>query len=209
MRAVSYAEREANLALILGWKKTFDYSEGLKLYRSFLGETAMYWVLSLGATGYNRGKLLAAMEGLEAEWENQHFDANREEPDVVKDWRLETKHLMNERAALKAQIRVLKEVSERKAHAFKILDIGDLLDGLFGNIALFEEQGVVYEIPEKQVEQPLRKYLNLRSVISKTRTKLSQAILKEDEVKIQAKLTGLLLELKQLEETQEVKDYLK
>ncbi|WP_028665619.1 hypothetical protein [Runella zeae] len=206
MRAVSYEERAKILATLEEWKQHQDYSEGVKHYQKWIGENGTYWVLLLGSSSYNQEKLLASLTQLEEELREQHIEANNNEPEQVKEWRRATKSLMNERAALKAQLRVVDK-EERKTKAFQILEISDTLDDLFGRIDLYEQQGHLYQ-PIPVVESPLRRFLNLRSYISRTKKQLIAAILPDDIAKLQKKLEKYELELTALAETAEVKDYL-
>lgn len=209
MRTVSHEKRQLLLDQIYAWKSTQDYAQGVKLYQQLIGDTATYWVLLTGATQFNRQKLADALEEVELLLAADQAEASSTEPGDVKEWRSYTKQLMNRRAALKAQFILLKTQQERKDQAFAILDISEELDDVFGKIELFEKQGVIYQPLAEQVEKPLRRYLNVRSYISRTQGKLSAAILPDEISKLKVKLDALHVELTALELTQEVKEYLK
>ncbi|AYQ31391.1 hypothetical protein [Runella sp. SP2] len=208
MRGLSHEKRQNLLSKIQSWTNVLDYSQGIKLYRDLYGDTGLYYVFLVGSTSYNQEKLREEIEAAEQILLEEHQVANSNEPEEVKDWRRMTKELLNKRTQLKAQLHVLPTVEERRGHAFEILGISEELDDLFGKLALFEAQGLVYRPIEIETDNPVRRYLNVRSYITKLQKKLKGQILADDIAKTKSKLDEYLLELQSLEKTDEIKGYL-
>jgi len=109
----------------------------------------------------------------------KHPDISDDEPVEVRDWHKRTYGLMDERVLLKQKLRDLPDPSrrdDRKTAAYRILDITAELDMLYGMIGYYEEHHRIPEntpIEEQGILYP-KNYLNLRTYISRTRTKLKK-----------------------------------
>lgn len=106
-------------------------------------------------------------------------DIDEKEPEQIQKWRKTTYGLMNERTLLKQRLRDLPDPArrdDRQTAALRVLDCTEELDRLFGMIHYWEEHGRVPEnvpIEEQGVVFPKR-YLNLRTYVSRTQKKIKE-----------------------------------
>lgn len=101
------------------------------------------------------------------------------EPEEVRNWHKLTYGLMDERVLLKQRLRDLPDPERREARkeaAYRILDITAELDRLFGKIGYWEQHGRVPsdDLPENAGILYPKRYLNLRTYISRQRKKISK-----------------------------------
>ena len=126
------------------------------------------------------------------------------EPEEVRNWHKLTYGLMDKRVLLKQQLRDLPDPErreERKAAAYQILDITAELDTLFAKISYWEEHGRVpsNEPLENQGILYPKRYLTLRTYVSRTRKKLKAAATDAQRKHFEGLLDGYLREMKQIE----------
>ena len=191
------------------WLRQPDYIQGLRLYAELLGENVLYKVLLRGQNSFNVRKL---SEALNAERDRQKASTVQrliKEPKGVGDLRRNAGALMNERTALKAQIRMLSNEEQRSKRAFRVLEICDELDRLYGQIEFFENNNTMWEPPQETETDDMlvKRYLNLRTYISRTAKALDVAIFPEKKTALKEKLKGYQAEKTQLELTEAVKKY--
>lgn len=192
------------------WSVSKDYTVGLRLYSALIGEDVLYRVmLNGGYNSYNARKLHEAMEQKRKELAAKLEHARANEPKDLAEMRRMAGRLMNERTALKAQIRVTDIQDKRKEWAFRVLDIADELDKIYGQIDFWERHGYAWEPPsETEQEQDIvRRYLNLRTYISRTKSDAEACIFPEKKQQLLKKLSELKAEKLKLELTQEIKRY--
>ncbi|NBB18832.1 hypothetical protein GVN20_05640 [Runella sp. CRIBMP] len=206
---MSYEKRLETVARLDAWLSDQNYITGLRLFRECIGETVLYKAMLRGQNSFNARKLT---ETLTAERDRLKATAQEQvsnEPSSVAELRRQASGLMNERAALKAQIRVLNDEEQRRIRAFRVLDIGDELDRIYGQIEFYENNGMLWEPPAETEsdEMILRRYLNLRTYISRTAKAAEVAILPEKRKRLTEKLKALQEEKAQLELTETIKKH--
>lgn len=126
------------------------------------------------------------------------------DPEEVKKWRETTYGLMNERTLLKQRLRDLPDPSrraDRMKTAFRILDITAELDRLFGQIQYWEQHGrVPANVPiEEQGTLYPKKYLNLRTYVSRTRKQLAETSDPRIKAQLEEKIKKYKLQMKEIE----------
>lgn len=206
---MSYEKSLEAAARLDAWLSDHNYTAGLRLFRELFGETVLYKAMLRGQNSFNVRKLT---ETLTAERDRLKASAQERisiEPASVAELRRKASGLMNERSALKAQIRILTDEEQRRVRAFRVLDIGDELDGIYGQIEFFENNGMLWEPPveTESDEMILRRYLNLRTYISRTSKAAEVAILSDKRNKLMDKLKSLQDEKAQLELTEIIKKH--
>lgn len=205
---MSYEKKQDDIGRLEAWLKHTSYVEGLRLYLELFGETVLYRLLVRSKNSFNVRKLTQELSARLAELKQQTQQQLIEEPSSVAELRRNASALMNERTALKAQIRLLSEEAPRFERAKRILEIGEQLDRIYGQIEFFEINGMVWQAPpEAEVDEALRRYLNLRTYISRTAKALKVAILPKERVKLEQKLKLFQDEKNTLELTEPVKRY--
>jgi FtsZ-binding cell division protein ZapB len=126
------------------------------------------------------------------------------EPEDVRNWHKSTYELMDERVLLKQRLRDLPDPQrreDRRVAAYRILDITAELDILFGQIAYWEEHGRVpsnQPLENQDILYPKR-YMTLRTYVTRTTKKLKNAQTKAEKKKWQDELNKWLQEMKQIE----------
>jgi hypothetical protein len=191
------------------WLRQPDYVQGLRLYAELLGESVLYKMLLRGQNSFNVRKLSEALSGERDRRKAATVQQLIEEPKGVGDLRRNAGALMNERTALKAQIRMLSNEEQRRVRAFRVLEICDELDRIYGQIEFFENNNTMWEPPEETQSDDVlvKQYLNLRTYISRTAKALDVAILADKKTALREKLKGYQAEKTQLELTDAVKKY--
>lgn len=205
---MSYEKTQDVVGRLQAWLAKNDYTEGLRLYAELFGENVTYRLLVRGPNSFNVKKLhdalSAQLEKLKVQSEAQLVA----EPSSVAELRSNASVLMNERTALKAQIRMLDDEAMRFERAKRVLEIGEQLDRIYGQVEFFELNGQVWQEPERlQVDDPLRRYLNVRTYISRTAKALEVAIMPKKRLELERKLREFKLEKAALELTDAVKKY--
>jgi hypothetical protein len=182
------------------WLAELDYINGLRIYQDLWGETILYKMLVSHRNSFNQTKLEKVLREELDRLRGQSKTIERNEPKQIIDERERSRALMNERAMLKAQLAVMDDVNERKARAFRILDITDELDSIYGKITFFEKNNVVFEEQEESVsdEDLIRRYLNLGTYISRTKKTVELEILSSKKDKMILKLKNWELEYAEL-----------
>lgn len=196
---------------IRAWEKKQEYTEGLRLFRERYGENIRYRSLAKGTSDFNRQKLRELLlDGLPPSPSEQTVKPKTtiaNEPSTITEWRKETTILMDERIMLKQRLRDLSddETEQRKLAAFRILDITERLDHLFGKIRYYETYQRVPE--EKAVEenerQVTREYLNLRTYISRETRKLHPECNCDGCARRKQKIETWYLRMKEIETEQQ------
>lgn len=125
-------------------------------------------------------------------------------PKEVQEWKKTTYGLMDERTLLKERLRNLPDPyrrEDRHEAAKRILDITDELDMLFGKIGYYEEHGRVpsEEVLDDESEAFPKRYLNLRTYVSRTKKKLLKATDPAIRKSLEDQIEGWKLEMKEFE----------
>lgn len=207
---MSYAITADTMSRIEAFLRSENYQEGLRIYHELLGETVLYRMMVRYENSFNARKLVEALTG-ELNRLKTIIDNNiSTEPSSIADLRRMAGKLMDERTALKAQIRMLTDKEQRRERAFRVLDICDELDKVYGQIEFFEKNKMIWEPPTEEVEKEaiVRRYLNLRSYISTEKKALEGTLLKEKKAKISERLKAFKDEKAKLELTEEIQKYL-
>jgi hypothetical protein len=206
---MSYENNLETIARLDAWLQKPDYVEGLRLYQELLGETVIYKVLLKGPNSFNTKKLTDTLKAEQAKLKEINVDQIITEPTGVADLRRNASTLMNERTALKAQIRMLTNEAQRKTRALRVLDICDELDQIYGQIEFFEINNTMWQPPTETEsdDSVVRQYLNLRTYISKTAKALEETILPDKKKSLKQKLDKYQAQKAQLELTEAVKKY--
>lgn len=191
------------------WLQKPEYVQGLRLYAELMGETVLYKMLLRGQNSFNTRKLSEALTTERDRLKAATVQQLVKEPRGVADLRRNAGALMNERTALKAQMRMLTDEEQRRQRAYRILDICDELDRIYGQIEFFEVNNTMWEPPEETESDDslVKRYLNLRTYISRTAKALEVAILADKKSALKEKLKGYQAEKIQLELTEAVKKY--
>jgi hypothetical protein len=191
------------------WLLRPDYVQGLRLYAELVGENVLYKTMLRGQNSFNIRKLREALMAARDQLKTTASQQIIQEPRNVADLRRNAGALMNERTALKAQIRLLTDEEQRRTRAYRVLDICEELDKIYGQIEFFEINGTSWEPPTEtnSDDSLVRRYLNLRTYISRTDKALNVAILPDKKAALKETLMKLLEEKKHLELTEEVKKY--
>jgi hypothetical protein len=196
------------IAQIHAWLTHEDYTEGLRLFRDRYGETIRYRTLLIGDNPHNRQRLrellceeLPALESPARKREEQ--DDEEKVPEQIAIWRNTTYALMDERLLLKQLLRDRDdhEQEERREAAFRILEITETLDTLFGKLRYFDQYKRVPEEEVIPVETPQlpQTYLNLRSYISKATRRLHEGCNCQTCMKLKGKIESWYLKMKEIE----------
>lgn len=175
------------------WLTKPDYSQGLRIYFEQHGETVLYKMLVLSQNSFNVKKLTEQLRADLDRINAQIAEQLANEPEAISELRKKTGALMDERTALKAQLRVLDDKAVRYPKAVRILAIGEELNRLFAQIEFFYTNNVLWE-PEtegKTDEEIQQEYLNLRTYISRARSRLQTAVLPADKTALEKKLNEL------------------
>lgn len=131
-------------------------------------------------------------------------DIIKDLPKEVREWKKSTYGLMDERTLLKERLRNLPDPyrrEDRHEAAKRILDITDELDILFGKIGYYEEHGRVPsdEIQDDESQAFPKRYLNLRTYVSRTRKKLLSQTDPEVKKSLEDQIEKWRLEMKEFE----------
>lgn len=206
---MSYENTAETASRLRAWSQNPDYTQGLRLYLELLGETPTYKLLVLSQNSFNVRKLTEALKVKLTELTAAQTEQLSREPATLGELRRRASALMNERTALKAQIRMLKDEAERRLRAFRVLDIVDELDRIYAQIEFFERNNTLWQ-PEPEVitdDAIVREYLNLRTYISRTAKAYSTAIRPDDQKKLAKKLEDYQKRYAELELTPAVERY--
>lgn len=207
---MSYAITADTISRIEAFLRSENYQEGLRIYHELLGETVLYRMLVRYENSFNARKLMEALAAELTRLKTITENNIKTEPGSIADLRRTAGKLMDERTALKAQIRMLTDKEQRRQRAFRVLDICDELDKVYGQIEFFEKNKMIWEPPTEEVEKEaiVRRYLNLRSYISIEKKALEGTLLKEKKAKISERLKAFQEEKAKLELTEEIQKYL-
>lgn len=168
-----------------------EYWSGVKLLKKHSSNAFLIRMLSSGEDTYNAEKLIELIADL-AEDEKA---AAKALPEDVAAMSGRAGQAMDERAALKAQLRVLPGPDERKKAAFEILRLNQELNELFRQLDFYERFGHLPKpdaLPDDPVEL-LKKRGNIRTYISRARRAGDSAklqSLQEELDMIERKLKG-------------------
>lgn len=133
-----------------------------------------------------------------------HPDVSEDEPEKIKEMRKRTYGLMDERTLQRQRLRDLPDPArreDRKAAAFRILDITAELDILFGMIGYWEEHKRVPEsvpIEEQGIVFPKR-YLNLRTYVSRSKKELAETSNATRRAKLEQRILDWEQEMEEIE----------
>lgn len=191
------------------WFENPDYQVGCRLYLQLIGKDYNYELFQVGENSFTSDKLYKCLYEY---FENLPVD-RKEDPKEIVDQKALAQKLMNERAELKSFLRAqyLQKVDDREtrtAAALRIQQIRPELNRIFGNIQLFNDQGIV--VLETSNEEPgddsMQRYLNLRSYITrytscleKNKTLHGNDMTAEQKVTYQQKLLSFIAEKSELE----------
>lgn len=144
-----------------------EYWSGVKLLKAHVGESFIVNMLSSGMDRYNQEKLLELIT------ERAEVESNEKKqlPSDVVSMGARARQAMDERAALKAQLRVLPAATVRRKAAFAILSLNDELNELFRQLDFFDRFGHLPRpdaLPEDPIEL-IRRRGNLRTYVSRAK----------------------------------------
>lgn len=125
-------------------------------------------------------------------------------PKEVQEWKKSTYGLMDERTLLKERLRNLPDPyrrEDRHEAAKRIMDITDELDVLFGKIGYYEEHGRVPsdEVLDDDGQVFPKRYLNLRTYVSRTRKRLSKQTDPIAKQSLEDQINKWMQEMKEIE----------
>lgn len=187
----------------IAWEKTEDYTEGLRIWKQRHGEGITYRALCNGPNEFNKAKLRTGiMDGVEVQEDQpRKIQVKADMPEAIADLKKQSFALMDERILLKEQLRSLTDPEQRKPVAFRILDITDELDGIFGKLEYWENTGRIADMEqdEEEKEQLPREYLNLRTYVSRTIKEINSTTDPRKRQSLEARLEKYKNRMKEIE----------
>lgn len=149
-RACLFSVMTETIDTLTAWLQKPDYAQGLELYEQLLGETWLLSMLRQGPDDYNRQKLYQALEETLGELTVQHQTQLSAYPGTLTSQLEEAKLLMDERTILKERLRGLHCAGnpgneQSREWVFRILQIKELLDGIYGRQRFYDQHGYLPE----------------------------------------------------------------
>lgn len=194
---------------LLQWFENPDYSAGVLLYKSLLGDGFMLTMLQNGADDYNRKVLKTALnEQLDRLQRETKAKADAYPEPLVADLR-RGGLLMDERTILKDRMRQfansgINQHPDLTTMAHRILEIKDELDAIYGQKNFFDQNGFMpgaASVPDP-ITTPadlIRRRNSVRTYITRYTKKRDQAGDPQKREAYQVKLTAFQRELHQLD----------
>lgn len=191
------------------WLQQPVYLTGVSLYERLIGPGFLLEMLKAGVDDYNRECLHDALAKHLAELQQAEKAKKESYPETLVAELGSGGLLMDERTILKERMRVLynsgiSEGEELQIMAFRILDIKDNLDGIYGRKHFFEQHGFLPDaagmLPEEETPASLLKRRNtLRTYVSKYQKAVETAYEPKKLRKAKAKLEAFQAELHEVD----------
>lgn len=161
---------------------THDYDMGVRLYQELIGEDSLYQLLVKRQNTFTESKLLTKLtekyESIQQGNKKEGKVKGNTVPVEIFKLREKAQELMNERAELKANLRIqyfrkLDEPQNRSKQVFRIKAIRSELDRVFEVLNYYNLKGVLLPTANVEVEDPRKELLNLRTYVTKYTKALS------------------------------------
>lgn len=191
------------------WLLNQNYEQGKLLYKQYIGEDYTFELLSIGENSFTSKKLHESL----SKFLSENISIQKEIPSEILESKELAQQLMNERSELKALLRFqfenkIDNKEKRTAAVQRILSIRNELNRIYGNIQLYDQQGIIVSVDSNEdPEDPSNKrYLNLRTYITKYETCLKESktlagcdMSQKQRESYQSKLTAFIAEKNDLE----------
>ncbi len=191
------------------WLLNQNYEQGKLLYKQYIGEDYTFELLSIGENSFTSKKLNESL----SKFLSEKISIQKEIPSTILESKELAQQLMNERSELKALLRFqfenkIDNKEKRTAAVQRILSIRNELNRIYGNIQLYDQQGIIVSADSNEdPEDPSNKrYLNLRTYITKYETCLKESktlagcdMSQKQRESYQSKLTAFIAEKNDLE----------
>lgn len=196
------------LQQLTAWLDDPRYDAGVQLYKQMEGEGFLLRLFQTGPDDYNRAKLHQVLTEAHARLLTAEADLQAKLPHVLQTQLAAMPALMDERTVLKEKLRTAfvlgrREGDDLKTMAYRILQIRDELDTVYGRKKFFAEHGFFPDSAAEteegnQVVTPaelLKRRNTLRTYVTRYRKAFNEAPGDEARARVLAKLKPYQTEL--------------